>query len=163
MSFVAGASNLLRCDAQMASMPPTSPPAPVDGLPPEILAAIFQQLAFSLYDDSFWRPNFSHALLHSSRPASSASPVYSWVRLTQVCQLWRSVALNCPSLWSKIQLPWAAPLGPMLSRSHTAPLTVRCLALEDIPQPVGYRLMYTHATHFGRIIDNVHRLNGAAC
>ncbi|KAG5634748.1 hypothetical protein H0H81_000908 [Sphagnurus paluster] len=101
--------------------------SPLRRFPPELLLAIF---SFTLSDlPSHYR--LHEALLQSVGADSSPSV------LTQVCGLWRSVALNGQGLWSRVfidlELPEKNPVPPttclanlqqFLDRSGTHPLSI---------------------------------------
>ncbi|KAI0043278.1 hypothetical protein FA95DRAFT_1575203 [Auriscalpium vulgare] len=61
---------------------------PVSRLPPEVMIHIFRFIQHSLSPQS----------LISSRPWTAQS----WIAVTHVCQLWRDIAVNCPSLWRDV-------------------------------------------------------------
>ncbi|KAI0039928.1 hypothetical protein FA95DRAFT_1462389, partial [Auriscalpium vulgare] len=63
---------------------------PVSRLPPEILSAVFS------------------ILTDIDRPRNHGKSL-AWISITHVCRKWRDVALNNPTLWSTIILPF--PLG----------------------------------------------------
>jgi len=86
---------------------------PVNRLPPEILAHIF-----------------SFVQLHSQGP-SFRLPKYhnKWMKVTRVCQHWRTVALSFPYLWSHVHV--RKPLDRKIAmknveRSAQSPLNVYC-------------------------------------
>ena len=59
------------------------------------------------------------------RFSSYARRVPPWVNVSYVCWYWRSVALNCANLWTRLfflPLEW---MDELLRRSKTAPLVVR--------------------------------------
>ncbi|KAI0042526.1 hypothetical protein FA95DRAFT_1500023, partial [Auriscalpium vulgare] len=82
-------------------------------LPPELLAYIFALLASIDPPELYTLP-------------MNGSP--GWLAATHVCQRWRRVALEDPTLWAaNISVPF--PLGPrwadrFLSRAQDAPLTI---------------------------------------
>ncbi|KAI0046185.1 hypothetical protein FA95DRAFT_1413952 [Auriscalpium vulgare] len=88
---------------------------PVARLPPEILAAIF-------------------AILPSIDPPrrdamiAGGKNTLGWPTITHVCQRWRSVALQDPTLWADIVVPF--PYGDrwataFFARAKSVPLTIR--------------------------------------
>ena len=79
---------------------------PVNRLPPEILSAIF---------------SLAVAKTVIRGGAHRALP---WARITHVCRRWRTVALDCPSLWAHLQFGNPLFTQVMLERSGAAPLTV---------------------------------------
>ncbi|KAJ3517652.1 hypothetical protein NMY22_g13917 [Coprinellus aureogranulatus] len=74
-------------------------------LPPEILANIF--LAYS-----------------SSCLTGPEQPRYPWIRVTHVCRHWRTVALDCSSMWSTIVSARPDLVDVLLQRSRGTPLSV---------------------------------------
>lgn len=56
---------------------------------------------------------------------------HSWFRVTQVCRHWRSIALDCTSLWSNLQFVNPKFAEYMLRHSRAAPLTV-CFSIIGI-------------------------------
>ncbi|KAF6766254.1 hypothetical protein DFP72DRAFT_866024 [Ephemerocybe angulata] len=76
-------------------------------LPPEILCMIFL--------------SYRSLIRNGSTPWKDQ---LIWVRLTHVCQTWRSVALDCLALWSDLCFKTPRFTELMLSRSKDAPLTV---------------------------------------
>ncbi|KAJ7606734.1 hypothetical protein DFH06DRAFT_1347878 [Mycena polygramma] len=107
-------------------------PAPIERLPPEILADIFIRCV----------PVSIRRLQNDLR----------WLNLTQVNSHWRSVALGCPEFWSTPILSRAASTPVFLERSKMAALVVRADAnkLDRLP----------HATASVEqvVFDNVSRL-----
>ncbi|KDQ51861.1 hypothetical protein JAAARDRAFT_210836 [Jaapia argillacea MUCL 33604] len=85
--------------------------APISRLPPEILSRIFV-ICTSNWD-------------HSSDQLRRQPHRYLWVKVTHVCRRWRTVALDCTSLWSYIPLnipgSW---ISEMLVRSRELSLSV---------------------------------------
>ncbi|KAG6885343.1 hypothetical protein C0993_002974 [Termitomyces sp. T159_Od127] len=75
----------------------------VERLPEELLATIFK-----------WRL----AMERDSRDCE-------WLRVSQVCTKWRSVALDCPALWCFYRTTSLTWLDVLLRRSRTLPLYVR--------------------------------------
>ncbi|KAI0659338.1 hypothetical protein C8Q70DRAFT_1054180 [Cubamyces menziesii] len=69
-------------------------PSPVNGLPTEILAAIFILVPTPTSECS--------DKLDKLRPWQSLTDVREAVPLTSVCRFWRQVALSTPPLWSSI-------------------------------------------------------------
>ena len=83
--------------------------SPVSRLPPEVLATIFIHRAREHYD-------------HQQGSSPSAP---SWVNVSYVCRYWRSVALDCPTLWTYhfvVSPRWTKEL---LVRSREASLRIR--------------------------------------
>ncbi|KII95779.1 hypothetical protein PLICRDRAFT_229153 [Plicaturopsis crispa FD-325 SS-3] len=78
--------------------------APISVLPAEILAIIFcKTIPVDVYD--------------SSTPLGC-------VTVSHVCSQWRTVALNCPRLWTQPPLRKRALVSEMLKRSKSAPLSI---------------------------------------
>ncbi|KAI0790724.1 hypothetical protein C8Q75DRAFT_806116 [Abortiporus biennis] len=99
-------------------------------LPQELLCEIFLR-----YAESCWQQSLSNS------GEVSISRCYEYIRITEVCKLWRSVALNNGRLWNFIKIPQVSlsvkdsttssgpapfvfPIKDLLERSRTAPLTV---------------------------------------
>ncbi|KAI0042531.1 hypothetical protein FA95DRAFT_1564261 [Auriscalpium vulgare] len=98
-----------------------NPQNPAIRLPPEIIGHIFAILS------SIDEPQ---PLSSIYQPPYAKNGSMGWLTVTHVCQRWRSVALENPSLWaSNITLPcllgvhWA---NTFLSRAQDAPLEIRC-------------------------------------
>ena len=85
--------------------------APIARLPPELLSEIFIQVALMN----------AHTLRAKHLPANRAA----W-NVTHVSHHWREVALNCPSLWSEIEISGSETdhIREMLSRSKRASLNI---------------------------------------
>ena len=80
---------------------------PISRLPAEILFMIFRSLQVVNPENSFC----------SDR---------KWIAVTHVCSAWRTVALNCPILWSRISsFKQEAMVEAFLERSKESPLDVR--------------------------------------
>src|SRR5216683_3326806 len=77
---------------------------PISALPPELLSRIFH----------------FHAFLEPPQPK------LGWIVVTHVCQRWRQVALNDPSLWAEITgfSPRARWTSEILVRARNAPLVI---------------------------------------
>ena len=74
----------------VARIPPELPDTlvPVARIPPELLFDIFL-----------------HTAGHRAHPKSRPPTVRSWICVTHVCRHWRETALQCTSLWSRIDVP----------------------------------------------------------
>lgn len=67
------------------------------------------------------------------RNASHSEPVHdgcakesmSWVFVSHVCQHWRTIALDCPELWTKLHIWERSYVEAVLSRCRNAPLSVK--------------------------------------
>ncbi|KAJ6489872.1 hypothetical protein C8R45DRAFT_992036 [Mycena sanguinolenta] len=79
--------SLLSDRALTVKRPRQQPPSLIFSLPAEMLAEIFLQ-----------------ATADDQSPSSMLAPMDSHFVLTQVCALWRAVAIHTPSLWSRIVL-----------------------------------------------------------
>lgn len=91
--------------------------SPVSRIPPEILCEIFLQLkALDRVEDHldvYGQDAFHN---HLGTP---------WQVVSHVCQTWRSVALNCAALWSRISFAWDAEhISEFASRSKQANLEI---------------------------------------
>ena len=95
------------------------------GLPNELLARIFLEVR-ALHTNRWNRRivDGEYNDLGNEEPRPSD---LRWVRVSQVCQRWRTVALCCPELWSDIQLlPTRANFVNMqLERSKNVPISVQ--------------------------------------
>ncbi|KAL0066330.1 hypothetical protein AAF712_006588 [Marasmius tenuissimus] len=79
--------------------------------------------------------------------------VDDWLAFAQVCQHWRTVALEATTLWSfpDFRIPKLVPL--MLERSKSAPLTLKVdLALLEDEEPVEGVLTKVLEEHMGRTV-----------
>ena len=102
---------------------------PISLLPPEILTRVFH-------------------LLGLEEPACLGKKNLSWIRVAHVCQHWRQVALDNPSLWVRISgtptnIPW---ILEMLTRAKNAPLDVDIDLVEALDLGV-VRLLQPHLSH----------------
>jgi len=77
---------------------------PISQLPPEILSRIF-------------------LLVRGYDPYETRSSI-SWIDLSRVSRHWRSIALNCLTLWTFLPLQYTLWTQEMLRRSKNANLTV---------------------------------------
>lgn len=93
----------------------------ISRFPPETLIEIFKiYAAFSAYDGSQDLYSYSTRTLHP-------------FPFIHVCRSWRILALNCPMLWSIINLHRSAEcISYFLKLSKQAPLTIYCPYLEEI-------------------------------
>ncbi|KAM5544208.1 hypothetical protein V8D89_001868 [Ganoderma adspersum] len=128
--------------------------APISKLPPELLSAIFTEVAIH----------------HStSRPPHSccgtATLPYRWITLTHVCHSWRIIALETPRLWSRIYLTRPDVTREVLARSKKAPLWVTAnMSYVDEPQSVlldaimkeSLRLKELSVAGPARILENLY-------
>lgn len=82
--------------------------APVSRLTPEVLSEIFL-----------------HHAGYRTEPTSRAPQLREWIQVTHVCTHWREVALQCTTLWSRLQVPGPpAVCEEFLARSKDAPLSM---------------------------------------
>ncbi|KAI0339302.1 hypothetical protein BDW22DRAFT_618341 [Trametopsis cervina] len=122
-------------------------------LPPEILVGIFQHLALNLYNDECWTlPNG-----HTHEAPGRVEPIYSWIRITQVCKQWRTVALDNSSLWTNILANYATGSQVMLLHSQTANLAVRCLTSLEL-SGATYRVIDLPLA-LTQILTNIERID----
>ncbi|KAG8713346.1 hypothetical protein FRC09_018815 [Ceratobasidium sp. 395] len=92
--------------------------APINNLPPEILAMIFS-LAVRLWINEDYQHAESYEISHVSE-------------LSGVCRLWRRLVLQCHTFWSELHLSLTGPLSNAhyeraelwAERSQNAPLTI---------------------------------------
>ncbi|KAI0727682.1 hypothetical protein C8Q72DRAFT_434197 [Fomitopsis betulina] len=81
---------------------------PVARIPPELLFDIFL-----------------HTAGHRAHPKSRPPTVRSWICVTHVCRHWRETALQCTSLWSRIDVPsHPQRIAEFLVRSKDFPLSM---------------------------------------
>ncbi|KAK7045580.1 hypothetical protein VNI00_007412 [Paramarasmius palmivorus] len=83
--------------------------AAIDQLPVELLSKIFTYCITP----------------YAVRANFNGKRIEGWISFTHVCQLWRNVALNTPSLWTKPDFRRPTLASEMLSRSKQAPLTIK--------------------------------------
>lgn len=107
--------------------------APINRLPPELLASIFALTAQLV------------------RESTEIGNGLAWISVTHVCQLWRDVALDCTSLWCNLPYTHPALLEAMVERSKGAPL---CIDFEGSNARGGPR--DGHVLRIGQ--DNAERL-----
>ena len=86
--------------------------APISILPPEILCEIFLYAA--------------DVDIHEQYVVKERRKSYGWICVSHVCRHWRTVALSCPALWSRLDVKAGSPelLEAFLARSRGVPLTV---------------------------------------
>lgn len=102
----------LKVDADLARVPESmrtlrtrrSPLSPINALPPEVLAIIFEFIV--------------RREIRCNRKLGWLKPV------AHVCRHWRQIAFSCPSLWSTIDHSSVERTEMMLSRAKMVPLTV---------------------------------------
>ncbi|KAF9563142.1 hypothetical protein CPC08DRAFT_706269 [Agrocybe pediades] len=94
--------------------------ATISRLPPELLTRIFE-----------W---CKHSEPVSTRYYFRRRPL-AWIGCTHVCRLWRSIALNSPTLWSDIDFDHFTWAKEMLIRSKMADLKVS-IHLQGTPEDV---------------------------
>ncbi|KAI0791926.1 hypothetical protein C8Q75DRAFT_609876 [Abortiporus biennis] len=70
---------------------------------------------------------------------------YNWIYLTQVCSLWRDIALKTPSLWSFMDMRFPAAVKACIVRSKNRPL--------DVVLPIG--VFFSQAEEVKRVFDEV--------
>ncbi|KAI0084623.1 hypothetical protein BDY19DRAFT_521918 [Irpex rosettiformis] len=151
-SSVRGPRNPSGSTTAQSNRPPRRPPhGPIERLPAEVLGVIFEALVASLYQD----PS-----LDVSNDASTyviqGIPVYSWVRITQVCRSWRAIALDSSSLWTRIHVGLLKNERAMLYHSQHSLLTVRCISpsyRQDLRSQFAYILsdIVGQAERIGRL------------
>ena len=83
--------------------------APINAIPAEILGQVFQ-------------------LCQTESEAWTSGP-YGWITVTQVCHLWRQLAITCPPLWCDIHVIRSHWVGVCLSRSEDMPLVAHHIPL----------------------------------
>lgn len=102
---------------------------PIEALPEEILLAIF------------------YILVHSS-----FTPSYQWIGVTHVCRRWRTAALGCPVLWTRVHCAFPksqelSRLDAFLERSQPCPIDV------DLP----YNTSWYFEPGFNKVLEHCHR------
>lgn len=91
--------------------------SPVSQIPPEILREVFLQL--KAHD------RVEYHLDVSCRGEHHAQLGTPWQLVSHVCQTWRSVALDCAALWSRISFAWDAEhIFEFASRTKQANLEI---------------------------------------
>ena len=97
--------------------------APVNSLPPEMLAAIFRMVVRScMRPPEFIEPDSIRAIHHPDVKKVDVRPQF---RLAHVCRLWRSAALGDASLWSHVDVAYPEEAVEFLLRSSAGcPLTL---------------------------------------
>ncbi|KIK61738.1 hypothetical protein GYMLUDRAFT_243417 [Collybiopsis luxurians FD-317 M1] len=82
--------------------------APISKLPAEILCTIFM-------------------FCNTPEPVNTYAAVdlrWRWITVTHISRLWRSIAMNCPALWSRPEFTKTEWAYEMIKRSKMAPLTI---------------------------------------
>lgn len=89
-------------------------------LPPELLQDIF------LSQEGFIVEQYSNVPSHACISSRGPCRPYCWMAVAHVCRHWRTVALACPSLWTRFSIS-AHPMWTMelLRRSGNAPLSIK--------------------------------------
>lgn len=83
----------------------------VDRLPTEVLSEIFLLQAFS---DVFCQTSHQGP---GGRGGAESLKAYHWLSVAHVCHHWRTIILNLPSFWGRIQLTNPAVVSELLVRS----------------------------------------------
>ncbi|TFK60308.1 hypothetical protein BDN72DRAFT_805774 [Pluteus cervinus] len=120
--------------------------APVSSLPPEVLSRIFL-----LVRDS------------SANHGPSSRKYLEWLSITQICQLWRQIAIGCAALWTKIPPRNEKCLQLFLTRSRTCPLSLSIditeynlpfarLAMQSLPRIQGVHLHCFRSGNWNKIV-----------
>jgi hypothetical protein len=86
--------------------------SPISRLPDELLVDVFIHNAQEYYGSS-------------KRLAWAPPSVPPWVNVSYVCHHWRTIALNCPILWTYLFFASRTWLAELLARSKMAPLRVQ--------------------------------------
>lgn len=132
--------------------------APVDQIPPEILAHVFENvLQLSGYQG---KPKLYHGATERVR----TRPLLS---LCHVSSKWRAVALNTPSLWTRIDNHNGAQLNAFIQRSGAMPLSLHLLTLDaerldHLLQEEGHRIRRLDLTEYPHWVDPPTHLQFAA-
>ncbi|KAL1940560.1 hypothetical protein VTO73DRAFT_7995 [Trametes versicolor] len=123
--------------------------APVDQIPPEILAHVFENvLQISGFEG---KPKLYHGATERVR----TRPLLS---LCHVSSKWRAVALNTPSLWTRIDNHNGAQLNAFVQRSGAMPLSLHLLTqdaerLDHLLQEEGHRIRRLNLTEYPHWVD----------
>ncbi|GJE90058.1 F-box protein [Phanerochaete sordida] len=107
---------------------------PIEALPDEILLEVF------------------NILVHSS-----FTPSYQWIPVTHVCRRWRTAALGCPVLWTRIHCVFPKSqllhrLDAFLERSQPCPIDV------DLP----FNTSWYYEPGFKQVLEQRHRWRNVA-
>ena len=135
----------------MAPSPPEHH-SPIARMPAEILTRIFD---IHVHDTL---QRFDKSPSQSTLACARDCSPYSWIRISHVCQHWRSLALSTPLLWSTIIVTRQTEcMQAMLERSQHVPLHIRAIGPGAcyISRPVplkSLRLVLT-AMHRVRTLD----------
>ena len=105
-------------------------------LPPELLAAIF--LEYMRQFEGF---------------SCFARMVPPWVDVSYVCRYWRSVALNCANLWTRLFFVSSEWMDELLRRSKTVPLIIHTDFYHPKSNPRQVRPLERALGHMERIQD----------
>lgn len=94
----------------------------MSSLPPEILSLIFRHVAPPLGAGEIPVDIYRSFMVYNRE--KDLHDIQSVIRTSQVCQLWRSVALDNPKMWSNLWLENTHWRNEMLTRTHQAPLSL---------------------------------------
>ncbi|GJE90059.1 F-box protein [Phanerochaete sordida] len=102
---------------------------PIEALPEEIILDIFNILVHSTF-----------------------GPSYGWLAVTHVCRRWRTAALGCPVLWTRVHCAFPDSgqldrLDAFIERSQSCPIDV------DLP----LNMSWCYNTSFKRLLEQRHR------
>ncbi|OJT15591.1 hypothetical protein TRAPUB_5919 [Trametes pubescens] len=131
---------------------------PVDQIPPEILAHIFGYvLQLSGHEGT-------PKLYHGATERVRTRPLLA---LSHVSSKWRAVALNTPSLWTRIDNHDGAQLEAFIQRSGAMPLSLHLLTqdaerLDHLLQEEGHRIRRLDLTEYPHWVDPPAHLQVAA-
>ena len=122
-------------DISISQTPPISTPiAKINGLPPEMLAAIFVYL--------------------SKQAPGHVAPyfVQDLISVTHVCRSWRQAAITAPELWSEVTMTNLEMIKVFLKRSGAVPLNVSLRLSSETEDDELFKAVVLHTHRFRRLL-----------